>query len=663
MSLAPASNVVAGPWQPHGNASLRGPEIQKFVQHLESRLIGLRTDRYTWWVHWREVAEYILPRRYRWLITPNELNRGVPLNQHIINNTGTKSAQNCAAGLKEGTTSSGRPWFAMTIPDMEAADTSPVKLWLDEVKRRMLRVMAGSNYYSAKATQYFDLIVFGTAPMTIDEDYDDVIRCFNPCAGEYYLANSDALRIDTFFREITMTVSQVVSKFHLANCSSSVQALFKTAGASLGREVRVCHAIEPNDSRIAAKVLPARFKWREAYWEGGNSALGILQLKGYQEQPFSAPRWDLAANDAYGRSPGMDALGSIKQLQLMERRAAQGIDKQVNPPLKAHVSMKNQPAVNLPGGVTYVTDMSAAGSGIAPVYEVKPDLQAMAESMQSVERRIDDTFFGDLWKMISSLDRDVTAFQVARMQEEKLVQLGPVLERNQNESLDPDIERIFAIMNRRGMIPPAPKEIHGNPLQVQYVSMLAVAQRAASTSALEQLVGFIGHLQAGDIATAQAGGMATSWDNINRDELVDEYAEMLGVTPKVILASIEVAKIRAQRAQAAAQQQQQAQQMQMLQQASQSAKRFEPDRRRRRKQRHSRDAWESGRRRATHAAGRVMSWVIQRNGTRLTPIGWRSTAAGGEKYPTQGEAQEAMDEMLRSSLSALGGKLEVKDIG
>lgn len=58
-----------------------------------------------------------------------------------------------------------------------------------------------------------------------------------------------------------------------------------------------------------------------------------------------------------------------------------------------------------------------------------------------------------------------------------------------------------------------------------------------------------------------------------------------------------------------------------------------------------------------------MSWVIQRNGTRLTPIGWRSTAAGGEKYPTQGEAQEAMDEMLRSSLSALGGKLEVKDIG
>jgi hypothetical protein len=233
--------------------------------------------------------------------------------------------------------------------------------------------------------------------------------------------------------------------------------------------------------------------------------------------------------------------------------------------------MKNQPTVNLPGGVTFVTDMSVAGSGIAPVYEVKPDLAAMGASMEQVIKRIDDTLFGDLWSMISNLDRDVTAFQVARMQEEKLVRLGPVLERNQNEGLDPDLDRVFAIMSRRGMLP-APKEIHGFPLQVSYVSMLAVAQRAASTSALEQLVGFIGHLQAGDIATAQAGGQATAWDNIDRDELVDEYAQMLGVSAKVIRASMVVAKLRADRSKAMAQQQQQQQQLAALQQASQSAK-------------------------------------------------------------------------------------------
>jgi hypothetical protein len=572
VATAPASPYANAPWMTFGNASLRGPEAQKLLAHGQSRLIGERLNRYSWWVHWREVAEYILPRRYRWLVTPNEMNRGVPLNQHIINNSGTKSAQNCAAGLKEGTTSSGRPWFKLTIPDMDIADASPVRLWLDEVEKRIGKILAGSNYYSAKATQYFDLVVFGTAPMIIYEDGPDVIRCFNPCAGEYYVWNDDTLRIGGMAREFTMSVEQVVGKFKLENCSDSVQRLFGTGGASLSKEVRICHMIEANDDRVGAKVLPSRFKSREYYWESGNSTQGALQLKGYLESPFSCPRWDLAANDAYGRSPGMDALGSIKQLQLQERRAAQGIDKQVNPPLKAHVSMKNQPAVNLPGGVTYVTDMSPGNSGIAPVYEVKPDLEAMGMSMDKVEKRIDDTFFGNLWAMISNLDRDVTAFQVARMQEEKLVQLGPVLERNQNESLDPDLDRVFAIANRRGMLPPAPKEIHGLPLQVQYVSMLAVAQRAASTSALEQFVAFVGKLQEGDIATAQAGGNATAWDNVDRDEIVDEYADMLGVSAKVVRATIAVAKIRQQRIQAQAQAQQQQQQMAMLQQASQSAK-------------------------------------------------------------------------------------------
>jgi len=558
-------NVIAGPWTA---PNLRGPEVQKFVQHAESRLIGERTLRYTWWVHWREIAEYILPRRYRWLVTPNELSRGVPLNQHIINNTGTSAARNCAAGLKEGTTSSGRPWFKLSIPDMDVADTSPVKLWLDEVEKRMLRVLGGSNYYSAKAQQYFDLVVFGTAPMIIDEDCDDVIRCTNPCAGEYYLWNDDTLRIGGMIREFTMSVSQLVTRFGKGACSASVQKLFESGGASLGREVKVAHVIEPNDSRVGGKVVPSRFKWREAYWESGNSQQGVLRIGGYHEQPFSAPRWDLAGNDAYGRSPGMDALGSIKQLQLMERRAAQAIDKSVNPPLKAHVSLKNQPAVLLPGGVTYVPDMSNAGSGIAPVYEVKPDLTAMEESRQQVEARIKDTFFAGLWQMISDTEKDMTAFEVARRQEEKLTLLGPVLERNQNEGLDPELDRVFAIMGRRGLLPPAPREIHGRPLQVQYVSMLAVAQRAASTAALEQLVGFVGHLQAGDIATAQAGGASTSWDNIDRDELVDEYAEMLNVSPRVIRASMAVAQIRAQRGRMAQAQQQ----MAALQQAGDTAK-------------------------------------------------------------------------------------------
>ncbi len=55
--------------------------------------------------------------------------------------------------------------------------------------------------------------------------------------------------------------------------------------------------------------------FRELYWEMGRARSFVLQQRWYHEFRVIAPRWDLAANDAYGRSPAMDALGDIKQLQ------------------------------------------------------------------------------------------------------------------------------------------------------------------------------------------------------------------------------------------------------------------------------------------------------------------------------------------------------------
>jgi len=522
---------------------LTGEPARQYREHADSRMIGLKQDRYSWWVAWREVAEYLLPRRYRWLVTPNEMSRGAPINQSIIDPEATLAARTCAAGMMSGITSPSRPWFELTIPNADVTDNSPVKLWLSDVTARMESVLAGSNYYTAKATQLLDEVVFGTAPMVIYEDAAQVIRCVNMCAGEYYLALGANMTVDTLGREITMTVAQAVAEFGLDAVSTATKAMFQTGGASLSREIKVCHLIEPNDSRVGGGLVPDRFPWREAYWESGQDQNRLLRARGYHECPFSAPRWDVAGNDAYGRSPGMDALGCTKQLQLEQRRKAQGIDKMVNPPLYAHASLKNQPMMTLPGGVTFGSDMQA---GIKPIYEVQPRLAEMLEDIKDVRDVIKRVFFNDIFQMFANTERDITAFEAARLQEEKLIVLGPVIERNENESLDPEIDRVFGIMARRGLLPPAPPEIHGQPVQVKYVSMLASAQRAASTAALEQLEAFVGRLAAVE---------PSALDNIDMDEAIKEYANANGVSPHVVRSAVQVAQIRQQRAQQQAQQQ------------------------------------------------------------------------------------------------------------
>src|SRR6516225_1709276 len=106
-----------------------------FRKAAEGRLYGLRVNRYSWWVHWRELADYILPRRYKWIITPNQMQRGSPINQHILDSTPSLAARNLAAGMMMGCSDPTKRWFRYRVGMIDATQTSPASLWLAEVER------------------------------------------------------------------------------------------------------------------------------------------------------------------------------------------------------------------------------------------------------------------------------------------------------------------------------------------------------------------------------------------------------------------------------------------------------------------------------------------------------------------------------------------------
>lgn len=507
-------------------------DIELF-QRVEGRLAALRTDRYSFWIHWAELARYILPRRYRWLVTPNQMNRGQEINQAIIDSTGTIAARVLAAGMMSGMTSPTRQWFNLRIEGTGSDESDPINVWLGECKKRMMRVFQESNFYNGIAVVFQDLAVFGTAPMLVYEDFENVIQCYNPCAGEYYLANSPRLVIDVFYREMVMTSAQAVAEFGKDNVSKSILDTFNQGqGAGLQQEFVIGHAIEPNSPKSG---IPAKFAFLEVYWERGSVEQGkFLRKKGYNELPGIFPRWDITGNDAYGRSPGMDALGDIKQLQMETKRKAQVIDKMANPPMLADVELKNQPASSLPGGVTYIAKKD--GIGFKPAYEnFRPPVRELMEDIQEVQLRIKNIFFNDLFLMFQQLQaepRSATAIDARR--EEKMVMLGPVLERFQTEALDPVIDRVFGIMQRGGLLPEAPEEIQGKPIQVEYISMLAAAQKAVETAGIERFFQIVGNTAA--IAPE-------TLDLPDWDYSINLYSSLLGNDPRLIV-SQEIVKQR-----------------------------------------------------------------------------------------------------------------------
>lgn len=533
-----------------------------FRKAAESRLIGLRVNRYSWWVHWRELADYILPRRYKWLITPNMMARGSPINQHILDSTGTLAARNLAAGMMMGCSDPTKRWFRYKINRIDSTQTSPISLWLAEVERLVRLILAESNFYDSLAIFYFDLVVFGTAVMLIYEDFDNVINCINPCLGEYYVDIDGQLQPSVLCREFTLTTDQTANEFGVENLSPATAGLWAQGGTSLTRELVVAHLVEPNlDGRKFG--VPESFAYRECYWEWGGSASpqggssyspGLLRKRGFHESPAVICRWDLVSNDAYGRSPGMDALPDIKQLQLETKRLSQGIDKMVNPPMIADVQLKNQPASLLPGGVTYVSGMISQGkTGFAPVYTVNPQVKEMMEQLNEVRARINTTCYNDLFKVISQFETrsNVTATEIDARRAEAMLMLGPVLERLNHEAFAKIHDRVFGIASRAGIFPPAPREIQGRNINVEFTSMIELAQNANQAGAVERVM---------TLASQFAAIDPTIIDNIDMDLGFDKISYLLNNDPKLIRSPTQLAAIRQKR-------EQEAQQAKMAQQA------------------------------------------------------------------------------------------------
>jgi hypothetical protein len=435
-----------------------------------------------------------------------------------------------------------------------------MSLWLSQCERILRMIFQESNFYTAMAIFYFDLVVFGTAVLLIYEDFDNVIRCVNPCFGEYYIDIDGNYRPVIFYREYTLTIGAVVDKFGLENCSAMVAEQYSLPnGSGRTREIIIAHAIEPNDNPEKYGI-PRAFAYRETYWEwggttnpqSGTTSLGFLRKRGYYEQCAIVGRWDLVSNDPYGRSVGMDALPDIKQLQQETRRKGQGIDKVVNPPLQADVQLKNQPASLLPGGVTYINGMMATGNaGMMPTYgNWRPDIKTIAEDIALVQARIKTTFYNDLFQVASQFETrsNITAVEWDMRKSESLVMLGPVLERIQNEVLAPVIERTWAIAWRGKVLPSPPQNLPGGfNVNVDYVSMLATSQEAAAAGSIERVLQLTGQL---------AGIDPRIVDKVDFDASLDIYSKLLNNDPRMIRSDAAVMQIRAQA------QQQQDQQMQ-----------------------------------------------------------------------------------------------------
>ena len=475
-----------------------------------------------------------------------------------------------AAGIKSGLTSPSRPWFTLTLFDNKLMEIERVKAWLAKVQDIMQGTMIRTNLYDQLFDVYKEQGIFGTGALYIDEDDEDVFYTRSHTIGSYVIDVSSKKRVNRFGRVLTFTARQLKEEFGEENMPKEIQINLREPDNNT--QYTVYHLIEPNGDFVPDEQGKRGMQYRSLYWLAGYNEPEFLRDSGYHEFPVMVPRWRIIGDDLYGREqPGELGLDDAKTVQELEADERSAIKKGVSPPLLMPSTVLDGRLHNYPNGVTQYNPMGTQGSApmIQPLYAVNFDHQSAAAKRMELINRLEEVFYVNFFRMwTSDLRQGRTATEIQARESEKMYMLGPLIERQMSEMLDPLITRIFAIMNRADLFPPVPEELQGRDVKIEYTSILANIQKQAAQAGIQIVL-------EGAAQMAQMQGMKGEppqiLDKVDFDEVLEQLADMHAIPAGILLGDDVVAKMREDRALQMQEQAAQAQMQQATLQASEAA--------------------------------------------------------------------------------------------
>lgn len=523
---------------------------------IKAKFKAMFDNRQKYISRWKDIRDYQLPFLG---VFDDEQDQSKVYTDKINNGVAWESCQIFASGVMSGMTPPSRKWFKLTLENAELAANSKVAEVLDDREQILYAVFAKSNFYNTVHQTYMEL-PFGQAPMSIMPDAKVGVRFTSYPIGTYALECGSNGDVNTFGRKYRMTADQLVEEFGYNACPDKVKRAYDEGKGNASTFI-VCWFVLPNKDRNG-KLGNKNMPYSSIYWCEDSNTDEILRHSGFEEWAIPIARHTTHDLSGYGKGCAWFAQSDAQMLQLLEKDLVTAIELGIKPPMSASSGVIG--SVNLfPGGVTEVD----TNEKVEPIFNVGIDVANVQAKIQFVSESIKRAYSADLFLMLDNLDAgQMTAREVMERTQEKMQQLGPVVERLQSEFLNPIIERTYGILDRAGIFPPIDDEIaemlNGLDVKIEYISPLAQAQKMSSLVNIEQYYAFIMSL---------AQGNANIVQKFNFEEAADIYGVNLGVPAKVIVPSKEYNAMLQEQQQAQAEQEEQAQALQMAQLAPQMA--------------------------------------------------------------------------------------------
>lgn len=495
--------------------------------------------------HWREVAERVRPIQnfFQQIQRPE----GDKRNEKMFDSTAPLALTKFAAAVISMSFPATQTYHRLVVHDEALAEDTGIRRYMDRVNDILFksRYMPAANFQSQSGEVVLDIGAFGTGVLFIDDVLGLGIRYKALPLAQCYIGEDAHGRVNRLNRKFQLTAHQAATKFGLKTLPEAIQ---RAVEKEPGRKFWFLHCVKPNpEQKRGARTYHGMDFWScyIAIEEGRQ----ILDEGGFRVFPFAVPRYETSPNEAYGRSPAMKVLPTIKMLNEMKKTIIRAAHMAVSPPIMLSDDGALQ-AFNLrPNALNYGA-VDDQGRPRALPFNNQARVDLGKEVMDDEREIINDAFFVTLFRILIE-EPQITATEAMLRAQEKGQLLAPTMGRIQSEMLGPCVAREIDILAHNGSIPPMPDALRdyyeaGGEHTLEYQSPLNLAQKAGAGMAILNTLQAITPLAQVDPSVLHRYDLNKAAELIGR---------INGVPEEIIRSDDEVAELSEQSAQAAQAQQ------------------------------------------------------------------------------------------------------------
>jgi hypothetical protein len=541
------------------------------VSQMLKRFETLKTEKQYILPEYKSVSKFVNYRQMDFTTekTNSTSANGAFITAEIFDSTAAKANSILASALIGTMWPNGAQSVKLTPPmelRNENDETSELKEYFKSINEIMVDIMDNPKAGLATALEEYmhDQGSYGTSGIFPEEvpssdDWDVPIRYTSIGIRNSYIGEGKHGMVDSLYTEKRMTLHQAALEYGEENLCKKHRE--KLAKKDWDTAITVLHVIEPRKVSIveskAAKHMPV------ASVHICMESKKILRESGYNEMPAIMCRFYKREGEVYARSPAMDAIPTIIELEQVREAEVRHVERGYDPATMTEDDAIVGGMADISPGANNSISRSGriGGANTRPIeiIDIPYDMQSSAVRVQELTEAVKNHFFLDRLMDLNNETR-MTLGEANIRNDLRGQSLSTVNSRQITELFVPLIERTFNILFRRGYLGVIKGSDEENLLLAEGIKPLyipdVIAQRIGSNKEAyriefispairmkqaQELMGIESLVQF-TLGLAQAAPAVL--DTIDTDYLIERYAFLAGTNDSIIRPKSEVKKLR-----------------------------------------------------------------------------------------------------------------------